>query len=225
MPGPTVVVFDVNETLSDLRPLAQRFADVGVEASLASLWFASVLRDGFAATAAGTTHRFADLGAELLRDLLPRAGATGDLERSVEHVLEGFGALDTHPDVVPGMRALHSSGLRLVTLSNGATSVAESLLGRAGVRDRFEALLSVEDAGVWKPAAEAYRFAARHCGTRCDEMVMVAVHPWDVDGAARAGMQTVWLDRDGRHYPSYNLPPTHRVGSLEELAGVVGGRQ
>nr|WP_254925633.1 MULTISPECIES: hypothetical protein [unclassified Rhodococcus (in: high G+C Gram-positive bacteria)] len=48
---PRVIVFDVNETLSDMSPLSERFADVGAPNELASLWFASVLRDGFALTA------------------------------------------------------------------------------------------------------------------------------------------------------------------------------
>lgn len=47
---PAVVVFDVNETLSDMTPMAQRFTDVGAPADLATLWFATVLRDGFALT-------------------------------------------------------------------------------------------------------------------------------------------------------------------------------
>ena len=52
-----VVVFDVNETLSDMAPLAQRFADLGAPPHLARLWFASLLRDAFARTAAGSAER------------------------------------------------------------------------------------------------------------------------------------------------------------------------
>ncbi len=51
-PRPSVIVFDVNETLSDMAPLAARFADVGAPDLLAKVWFASVLRDGFALAAA-----------------------------------------------------------------------------------------------------------------------------------------------------------------------------
>ena len=49
--GASVVVFDVNQTLSDLAPMARRFADVGAPEHLAKLWFATLLRDGFALTA------------------------------------------------------------------------------------------------------------------------------------------------------------------------------
>jgi len=216
--APSVVVFDVNETLSDLTPLQERFVEVGAPRTLAGLWFASVLRDGFALTAAGTTAPFADIGAELLRGLLPGHGVTDDVEAAVSHVMQRFMSLDTHPDVAPGVRAMRAAGLRLVTLSNGSTAVAESLLGRAGLREEFEALLSVEEPGVWKPAAGAYGFAAERCGVALAETMLVAVHPWDIDGAVRAGMQAAWIDRDGRRYPAYASEPTHRVGSLEELA-------
>ena len=46
-----MIVFDDNETLSDLSPLGARFVEVGASASAAPLWFASILRDGFALTA------------------------------------------------------------------------------------------------------------------------------------------------------------------------------
>lgn len=219
MPAPSLVVFDVNETLSDLTPLADRFEAVGAPQSLGPLWFASVLREGFALAVAGDGGRFADIGREVLLDLLPRT--VTDREAAVQHVLEGFMALDVHPDVVPGVRALRQTGLRLVTMSNGSAAVAEQLLTRAGLRDQFELLLSVEDAGVWKPAAGAYHFVADRCGVEPAEMLMVAVHPWDLHGAARAGLQTAWLDRGGRRYPAYATPPTHTVTSLEELAAML----
>jgi 2-haloacid dehalogenase len=75
---PSVVVFDVNETLSDLSGMAERFADVGAPGHLAALWFASVLRDGFALTAAGATPRFAELATGLLDAVL----APVELDRS-----------------------------------------------------------------------------------------------------------------------------------------------
>ncbi len=114
------------------------------------------------------------------------------LNRSVEdaaqHVMEGFGALELHADVVNGVHRLQEDGFRLVTLSNGATSVADRLLTAGGIRDRFEQLLSVEQAGAWKPAPAAYAYAVEACGVPAEEMVLVACHPWDVDGARRAGL-------------------------------------
>jgi 2-haloacid dehalogenase len=219
---PQVVVFDVNETLSDMSAMAQRFTDVGADPSLARVWFAGLLRDGFALTAAGTTEQFATLGREGLRLLLSGVDLDRDTDEAVEHVLTGFGELDVHPDVVDGIRALRAHGLRLVTLSNGATSVADTLFARAGIRDEFEQLLSVEDAGVWKPASRAYEHAAERCGVAGEDLLLVAVHPWDIDGAARAGLQTAWVDRTGAGYPAYFRPADHVVSGIDDLAGRLG---
>src|SRR5262245_55197648 len=138
----TVYVFDVNETLSDLAPMGARFAQVGLPPTAAQLWFAALLRDGIGVAAAGGLVRFADAARGVLATML-----AGDPD-AVEHVMAGFGALAVHPDVPAGVAALRAAGHRLATLSNGAAEVAAGRLGRAGIRDQFEALLSVEDAGV-----------------------------------------------------------------------------
>ena len=201
---PTVVVFDVNETLSDMSPMADRFTQVGAPPHLAKLWFTTLLRDGFALTAAGASEEFATVGREV-----------GD---AVEHVMAGFGSLRVHPDVPDGVRALRAGGLRLVTLTNGSAQVAERLFTDAGIRDQFERLLSVEDAGAWKPAPAAYGYASAACQVPAEQLVLIAVHPWDIDGAARAGMSTVWLNRDQFAYPRYFTSPTWTAGSLPEAA-------
>lgn len=218
MSRPSVVVFDVNETLSDMAPMASRFADVGAPEHLAALWFSMLLRDGFALTAAGSTESFSRLGKGALWTVLAGVALDRDVEQAVEHVMGGFASLALHADVPDGVRALRRAGLRLVTLTNGATSAAERLFGDAGIRGEFEQLLSVEDAGTWKPGRAAYAYAADACGTQLGDMLLVAVHPWDIDGAARAGMSTAWVNRGGKPYPDYFSAPTYTVSSLPELA-------
>ena len=217
-----LIVFDVNETLSDLAPMATRFAEVGAPEHLAKLWFAAILRDGFALTAAGASERFATLATVGLRTMLGATALNCDLASAVEHIMNGFADLPVHPDVVTGVKALRAAGLRLVTLTNGATRVAEELLSRAGILGEFENLLSVEDAGVWKPAARAYQYAARTCGTDPSAMMLVAVHPWDIDGAGRAGLQTTWINRAESTFPSFFRPPDRSLTSLIELATELG---
>lgn len=215
---PSVVVFDVNETLSDLSPMAQRFAEVGAPGQLAKTWFASLLRDGFALATAGSTAPFAALGEGVLRILLTGIPLRGSLDDAVGHIMAGFAALPVHPDVPTGIRSLQAAGVRLVTLSNGSADVAEQLFARAGLGDAFDLLLSVTEAGVWKPAGDAYRYAARRCETPLAEMLLVAAHPWDIDGAARAGMGTAWINRTRSPYPDYFCPPDMTAADLDELA-------
>lgn len=216
---PDLVVFDVNETLSDMGPMGERFTDLGVPASLAPTWFAALLRDGFALTAAGQNPAFADVGRQVLRGVL--AGKVDDLDRAVEHVMTGFLGLAVHPDVVEGVRALRGLGIRLVTLSNGSADVARGLLGRHDLTDAFEALLSVEDAPRWKPAPEAYAYALGVCGVPASRAMLVAVHPWDLHGAHEAGLATAWVDRAGAAYPAHFARPDLHVRSLVDLAATL----
>ncbi|SOD97313.1 haloacid dehalogenase type II [Blastococcus haudaquaticus] len=219
--SPSVVVFDVNETLSDMAPMAQRFADVGAPEHLAKLWFAMVLRDGFALIAAGSQQPFAKLAAGALRTLFSGLDVERNSDAAVDHIMSGFGELPVHADVADGARSLQDAGLRLITLSNGSSQVADQLLTRAGIRDCFDRLLSVEDAPGWKPARGAYEYAAGACGAEPPDMLLVAVHPWDIHGAARTGMQTVWINRTDAPYPDYFTPPTHTVSALTEIVGLL----
>jgi 2-haloacid dehalogenase len=132
--------------------------------------------------------------------------------------MDGFAALELHPDVAPGIDRLHEDGFRLVTLSNGAASVADRLLTSAHVRDRFERLISVEDAGSWKPSARPYEYAAQVCDVKPEEVLLVAVHPWDVDGASRVGLQSAWVNRSGGPFPATFREATYTVSGIEELA-------
>lgn len=221
MTGVEAVVLDVNETLSDMSPMAERMADVGAPPSLAALWFAGVLRDGIGRTAAGAPVPFAEAAEGGLRAMLPGGPLTRPLDEAVAHVMAGLGALVVHPDVAPGIRALADAGLRVVTLSNGASATADRLLTAAGVRDRVEACLSVDDAGGWKPAGVAYAYAARMLGLAPERMLMVAVHPWDLDGAARAGLRTAWIRRGATAYPPHLAAPDVQAPGLDALAATL----
>src|SRR5699024_3112179 len=114
-------------------------------------------------------------------------------------------------DVADGVTALTELGIRLVTLSNGSTHVAETLLMSAGVRRDFDLLLSVDSAGAWKPAAPAYEFALEQCAVAPSDAMLVAVHPWDIDGAHRIGMRTAWINRTNGVYPEHFASPDLEV--------------
>ncbi len=217
-----VIVFDVNETLSDMSVLGPRFDELGAPAELAGLWFAQLLRDGFALAAAGDNADFASVGRDLLHALFSGLRINCTTAEAVDAVMETMSGLQLHDDVVPGVTTLHESGHRLVTLSNGAATLAESLFSAAGVRGCFELVLSVDQAPAWKPASAAYAYAASACAADPADMLLVAVHPWDIHGAARAGLRTAWLNRDGRSYPGHFVAPeltiTRLTGLLDAMA-------
>ncbi|HET9073162.1 MAG TPA: haloacid dehalogenase type II [Solirubrobacteraceae bacterium] len=223
---PRVVVLDVNETLSDMGALDASFARIGAPAHFRATWFAGVLRDGFALNMAGEPADFAALARCGLRSLL---GALGGLvvepDDGVEIILSAMADLPLHPDVKPGLERIAAAGARIVTLSNGAASVATALLERAGASEFVEQRLSVDAVGRWKPAPEPYRYAAERCEVDPAEMMLVAVHPWDITGAARAGLCTAWINRSQLPYPGGFQSPDVECESFIALADVLAARR
>jgi 2-haloacid dehalogenase len=217
-PAPSVVLLDVNETLSDLAPLAERFEEVGAPGDLLATWFAGTLRDGIALAASGRYAAFAEVARAALRPLLARVRGLGaPVDEAADHVLAGIGTLPVHSDVEPGLRRMRDAGLRIATLTNGSAATAAGLLERAGIAHLVERNLDVAEVGRWKPAPEPYTYACRTLGVASGAAVLVAVHPWDVHGAKCAGLRGAWLNRHGDPYPGVFRAPDASAAELPVL--------
>ena len=219
------VVLDVNETLFSLDPVAAAFDEIGVGAGAVPLWFARVLRDGFAATATGDFVAFPALARHNARVLLDATDrpATDDDDR-VERVVAAFDEVRPHRDVASGLGALRTAGLRLVAFTNGSAPIVTRFLERSGLDEVVEEALDVSIVGTWKPGAAAYQWVVGHLGLVSEQVAMLAVHPWDVAGAMSTGMVGAWLDRDGDRWPGW-LPPADVTGTtMGELAGALLSR-
>jgi 2-haloacid dehalogenase len=208
-----VLVLDVNETLTDLEPLRDGFAQAGLPRESLDVWFAATLRDGFALTAAGTYAEFRTVGADALATLLGRRD-----EDVISEVLGGFSRLPLHPDVAPGLTRIHEAGIRIVTLTNGRAEMSQQVFADGEILELLEHRLDVAGPRRWKPDGAAYRYAAEICGVPIERMGLAAVHPWDIDGAQRAGMKGYYIDRRKTPYPKAFLLPEHTVADFEELA-------
>lgn len=218
---PVTIFLDVNETLSDLSTVADAFDRVGAGRHLAATWFATVLRDGFALTSAGSSASFVDIAAANARLLLAGSSLPGRLSDAVETVMTAFASVTLHPEVADGVRSLRADGHRIFTLSNGATSTAERLLGDAGLLDQVDGLLSVDGHAPWKPARSAYLDALTRTATE-GKAYLVAVHAWDIHGATEAGLNTAWINRTGAPYPAHFHAPTTTAVSITDVARQLG---
>lgn len=220
---PEVVAFDVIETLFSLEPLRARLALTGLPAESLELWFASVLRDGLALSAAGAPRPFPEVAEATLRVLLAARGLARD-DAAIAHVLDGFSALTAFPDVRPALQALSDAGIRVVTLTNGSSANTEALLERAELRPLVERCLSVDSVGVWKPFPQPYLFAAKACQVDPPQMALVAVHAWDVQGASAAGLTAGWVSRREKLLHALAPPPAVVGADLIEVArGLIAG--
>ena len=220
MTAPSVILFDVIETLFSLAPLKDRFARHGLPESDADLFFAQLLRDAFALSAAGVFKPFPEIASGSLRVLLEdRAMAASD--DTVKALLAVFAELPPHPDVRPALERVRQSATCAVLLTNGSRANTEQLLGRAGLDGLVDDVLSVEDFGVWKPKLELYQGACRKMGIKPGEATLIAAHAWDVHGALSAGLRGVWVRRqDSRYHPAMGEPAglAHGLSEAVDIA-------
>jgi 2-haloacid dehalogenase len=212
-----VLVLDVNETLTDLEPLRDGFEAVGLPRHSLEAWFAATLRDGLALTAAGAYANFGELAAELLEAQLAAASIEPTAE-TVQKVLSGFTRLPLHPDVAPGLQKIRDAGIRIVSLTNGRAEMSENVFRDGGILSLLEHRLDVATPQRWKPHVDAYRYVAEVCAVPADRMMLAAVHPWDIDGARRAGLQTAYIDRRNTPYPKSFLAADLVAPDFEGLA-------
>jgi 2-haloacid dehalogenase len=216
---PAAVVFDVIETLMPLEPLRERFAAAGLPPHLLELWFTRTLRDGMALAATGGYAPFAEVAGQALRAV---SGYRVDAAQ-VASVLAGLGELPAHPDALPAAELLAGAGVRLGCLTNGSAALTRSFVERAGLGPYIERVISVQEAGTWKPAAVVYRHAASALGVEPGGLALVAAHAWDCHGASRAGLVTGWVSRLEREYSPIFAPPDVTGADLTEVAhGLLG---
>lgn len=202
-----LIVLDVNETLFGLDPVATAFAEAGLDPAHVELWFARVLRDGFAAALTGGLAVFPDVARHHVRVLAEQRGLVVD-PAQVDGVIAGFQRVEPHPDVADGLQRARDAGVATVALTNGTVEVTEGFLDRAGLRELVDRVVDATTAGRWKPAPEPYREVLATAGVSAEQAGMVAAHPWDIAGAMAVGMAGGYVDRHQVSWPPYLDPPT-----------------
>lgn len=213
---PTVVAFDVIETLFLLEPLRARLSEAGLPEHALEVWFASLLRDAFAVEATGTYRPLREVAGSSLRTQFSRHGIEANPD-AIDAILGGFVELNPHPDVAPAMRMLTEADVRIVTLTNGSGSVTEKLLARAGVADLVERAISVDEVQRWTPNGAVYRHCAKTAGIEPGALALVAAHGWDIHGAGCAGLITGYVARAGAPFQTVMRPPDLTGSSLTEV--------
>ncbi len=170
---------------------------------------------------------FARGGGGTIEEAVRRFVAERGVEPTEEHVA-GFkrmalGMADSFivpdPHARRTIAALERLGIPIAVLSNGwnPLQIAKARLAGFG-----GTVLASADLGVQKPNAEAFMALARELDSDPARCFYVGDDPRaDVAGALGAGFQAVWLDHEGKKYPTDLPPPTHVVGSLEEVFALV----
>lgn len=192
-----VIVFDLNETLLDMSALDPAFATIfGLSdgSGVRRIWFKQVLELFLTAT---VTERYRPFD-QLTRDALEMTARQRGGEASAadhDRLQAAMGTIPAYPDVRPGLVALRAAGFTVATLTNSTERAAVTLVEKAGLRDLFDAVLSVDAVKRFKPARESYAYAARQLDVKIEAIVLVAAHSWDVAGALAAGCMAAFVAR------------------------------
>lgn len=222
MVAPRLVVFDAIETLFSLEPVRHKLREVGSTDQALDTWFARLLRDAFALTAAGGYAGFRSVAEGALRSVLADHGVSVT-DEILDEVFTSFATLPIHADGPPALEAVADAGITVHVLTNGTKETTELLLANAGVDHLVDAVLTVHDVGRWKPAPEPYGHAARTANVTSGDAALVAVHGWDIFGARSAGFRTGWCSRLEHHLSPVFGPAEVTGDSLVEVVeGLLG---
>jgi 2-haloacid dehalogenase len=193
---PTIIAFDVNETLLDLRDLDPEFERLFGSAALRGQWFAQMLQLSFVGGLVDDYVDFSSAQHAAMLMLAERHGVALGEDDAAAMVLR-MSSLPAHPEVPAALRALRDTGLVAVALVNSVESVGEAQLTNAGIRDCFDRVISADSVKRLKPAREPYQAVADAYGVPISDVRLVAAHSWDVTGALAAGCRAAFVARPG----------------------------
>lgn len=223
---PPVISFDLDDTLWPIGPV--------IDAAESELWVWLCERHPRAAAAhsiesmralrVAVAARFPERGHDMtfvrMRSLTEMLVAAGYEASAADRAFEVFYAARNrvicYADVRPALARL-SAHRPLFALSNGNAS-----LERCGIAAYFAGHVHAQSVGAAKPDPRMFAALAALAGVAPADILHVGDDPFaDVEGARRAGVQAVWINRDGRPWPAELEPPDHTIKSLAELESLV----
>jgi FMN hydrolase / 5-amino-6-(5-phospho-D-ribitylamino)uracil phosphatase len=216
------ICFDLDNTLWDVWPvivraeqkmydfLAQRYPRVVASMTLEMMRSA---REQTAAAYPQMRHDFTFLRKQTLRDHAREFGyAEAMAEEAFDAFIQARNEVDLYEDVLPALEQLRGR-YRLFTASNGNADLA-----KIGLAHFFERAVAARHVGALKPDPAIFLKVIEGTDLQAREVVYIGDDPLlDVEGARGAGMQAIWIDRQGAQWPVEIAPPAHTIRSLTEL--------
>jgi 2-haloacid dehalogenase len=157
---------------------------------------------------------YREIGHRAVSFVMDRAGIAHTPEE-VRYLVGEIEKLRPFPEVPEALARLQTR-YKLVVLSNGDRDMLEAAKQYHQVP--FDQVISVEEAGSFKPHVATYTKAAELAGVAMDEVLFVANHAFDCLGAKSAGMRTAFIDRRSRPFGDTPHQPDILVPSMKDLA-------
>ncbi len=219
----TTCVFDAYGTLFDVAAAARRAAaEPDFEAlkahwpRIAETWRLKQLQYSWLRAVADAHTDFWQVTADGLDFALASVGLDGDRDLR-ERLLALYWELDAYPEVPAMLARLKADGRATAILSNGSPGMLDGAVKSAGIGDSLDAVLSVEEVGVFKPHRSVYDLVGKRFATSPGEVLFVSSNGWDAAAGSGHGFVTAWVNRAGDPMDRLPWQPQH---VLADLAGI-----
>lgn len=210
---PEAFVFDAYGTLYDVHSVAARCESnwPGKGTQLSVLWRTKQLEYTWQRS---LMQRYAPFST-VTRDALAYSCEALKLELSVaqtEGLMAEYLNLSLYPDVVRTLQALNT---RKAILSNGSPDMLLPLVQNSGVE--LDAVISVDELRVFKPAPQVYALAVEKLHLDHSKIGFVSSNCWDAMGAKSYGFNVYWINRAGAPVDRLGFKPDRLLASLNEI--------
>lgn len=220
--GIRACVFDAYGTLFDVAAAARTCsAELGEKSSaLSSLWREKQLQYTWLRALQGRHADFWQVTGEALDFALETLRISGSGLR--DRLLNLYLTLDAFPEVRDTLARLKQAGMRTAILSNGSPRMLKAAVEGAGIPHLLDAVLSVEEVGIYKPHPKVYQLAVERLGLEAGAIAFQSSNAWDAWAASAFGMRVVWCNRYDQRPEKLPGGPDREIRSLAELPALLG---
>ncbi|MEQ1650845.1 MAG: haloacid dehalogenase type II [Hyphomicrobiaceae bacterium] len=192
-----IYVFDAYGTLFDVHAAASAHRDEigGVWEKLSLTWRQKHLEYTWVHSMTGRVVPFWTLAQRSLDFSIASVGGVPAGVR--EKLLGAYRKMAAFPEVSDVLAQLRARGAKVAILSNGDPDMVADAVSAAGLDGAFDAVISVREAGIFKPDMSVYRLVIDKFGCAPGDVSFQSSNRWDVAGAKAFGFKAVWINRSG----------------------------
>ncbi len=214
------IIFDAYGTLFDVNSAAEKckeklgdkwegFANYWRTTQLEYTWLRSLMR------------RHKDFW-QITEDSLDKSMNFYNVDNSMRsELLNLYKVLSTFTEVRDALKKLKQSNYKLAILSNGTPDLLNELVVSNQLKDIFDDIFSVEEAGIFKPDSKVYDLPINKYNIEKNEVLFLSANTWDVSGAGNYGYNTVWVNRNNNIFDKLDFEPNQQISNLSELLDLI----
>jgi 2-haloacid dehalogenase len=219
--GIKACVFDAYGTLFDVGSVARGAQDALGERwqALSDLWRSKQLQYTWLRGLGGRHADFWQVTGDALDYAMATLGMKDETLR--ERLMNLYLSISAYPEVPAMLAELKARGIRRAILSNGTPGMLAAAVRNSGLDAHFDAVLSVEEVGVFKPHPGVYALAPERLGIPSESICFLSSNSWDAYSAKAFGFRVLWCNRFGQAPERIPATPDGEIRDLSELPALV----